>query len=228
MGPFFPVRSPSLAVANTFDESNHFVGPDPVGGRTPDEQPGDIQPVEQTLKILEPLACGQPVTFEIEDLDRLAGSDGLRFWPFLAPSGAAGLAPGTRGRLSGLQLSHGPTQVARAVVEGLAFELKRHLLFFQRAGIPVEKLVTGGTAAASQVTPQLLADVTELPLACLSAGAGSLLGACIVARGLQEPQRSLADLADEMLPPARQVQPGPNAAFYAEPFAEYLHSLPLE
>jgi sugar (pentulose or hexulose) kinase len=167
------------------------------------------------------------------DIERLlesapAGSDGLRFWPFLAPSGAAGLAPGTRGRLSGLQLSHGPAQVARAVVEGLAFELKRHLLFFQRAGIPVEKLVTGGTTAASQVTPQLLADVTELPLACLSAGAGSLLGACIVARGLQEPQRSLADLADEMLPPARQVQPGPNAAFYAEPFAEYLQSLPLE
>jgi sugar (pentulose or hexulose) kinase len=170
---------------------------------------------------------------EAGELDRLlgsaaAGSDGLICWPFLAPTAAAGLAPGSRGRLSGLQLSHGRAQVARAVLEGLAFELKRHLLFFERAGIPVERLVVGGSAAASRVTPQLLADVTGAPLACLGAGTGSLLGACIIARGLLEPQRSLADLAEELLPPARLVSPGPDAPHYAGRFPEYLKGLPQE
>jgi sugar (pentulose or hexulose) kinase len=167
------------------------------------------------------------------EIDRLlesapAGSNELLFWPFLAPTAAAGLAPGTRGRFSGLQLSHGRAEVARAVVEGLAFELKRHLQFFERAGIPIEKLVIGGSAAASRVTPQLLADVTDLPFACLGAGTGSLLGAAIIARGLLEPRRSLADLADEMLPPARHVPPGPDARAYAQRFPEYLKFLPME
>ena len=45
-----------------------------------------------------------------DEIDRLmasvpAGSEGLCFWPLLVP-GAAGLEPGAKGRLLGLQLSH--------------------------------------------------------------------------------------------------------------------------
>ncbi len=154
-----------------------------------------------------------------------AGSEGLCFWPFLAPVGAAGLAPGKRGCLSGLRLAHGRAHLLRAVVEGLGFELKRHLLLFQKAGIPVEKLTMGGTAAASQITPQILADITGLPLACQGADAGSLLGACIIARGLQEPHRSLADLAEEMVPSPRRVEPGKDMQIYPARFHEYMAAL---
>ena len=156
-----------------------------------------------------------------------AGSDGLSFWPFLTPFGASGLAAGTRGRLSGLQLSHGPAQVVRAVVEGLAFELNRHLDFLRRTGVPIERLVLGGRAAASGVTAQILADVTGLPLACLTAGASSVLGAAILARGLLEHHASLAELATAMVPPARAVEPARDAARYQEQYAAYLRALPL-
>jgi xylulokinase len=166
------------------------------------------------------------------DIERLLESsppacEGLSFWPFLTPYGAAGLAAGTRGRLSGLQLSHRPAHVARAVVEGLAFELNRHLDFLRKAEARIEKLVMGGVAAASHVTPQILADVTGLPLACLTASEGSLLGAAIIARGLLEPRSSLAELAEAMVPPARRVEPGANALFYQKRFKEYLRSLPV-
>jgi sugar (pentulose or hexulose) kinase len=176
------------------------------------------------------VGVGAGDTAEIDRLLETAppGCDGVRLWPFLAPSSAAGVPPGTQGRWSGLQLSHGRAHLIRSVVEGLAFELKRHLSFIHRAGIPVEKLVMGGTAAASRVTPQLLADVTGLPLGCLEHSSGSLLGACIIARGLQEPKRSLSELAEEMLPPAKQIQPGPNAAPYAKLFEQYFESLPME
>ena len=155
-----------------------------------------------------------------------AGSGGLSFWPFMTPFGASGLAAGAKGRLSGLQLSHRPAHVIRAVVEGLAFELNRHLDFFRKAGIRIEKLVIGGGAGASRVTPQILTDVTDLPLACLTASEGSLLGAAIVARGLLEQRSSLADLAEAMVSPARHVEPGASAAFYQERFTQYLASLP--
>lgn len=155
-----------------------------------------------------------------------AGSNGLRFWPFLAPAGAPGLPPATRGRLSGLQLAHRRSHVARAVVEGLAFELNRHLDFLRKAGRPPRQLVLSGSAAASAATARILADVTALPLHCASAGEASLLGAAILARSLLEPQRSLVDLVDEMTSPPQLVEPSADAPFYQEQYHAYLHSLP--
>lgn len=155
------------------------------------------------------------------------GSAGLCFWPFLVSAGVSGLAPETKGRLSGLQLSHVSGDILRAVVEGLAFELNRYLGFLRNAGWPVERLVLGGGAGSSRVTSQILADVTGLPLACWSNGEASLLGAAILARGLLDTKTSLAELSDAMLPPARRVEPGANASFYREQFREYQRSLPL-
>lgn len=178
---------------------------------------------------LELMGLGGSSSAEIEQLltSSPASSAGLRFWPFLAASAPAEVKPGTKGQLAGVQFSHRPAHVARAVVEGLVFELQRHLLLVRRAGIPVEKLVMGGVTAASRVTPQIIADVTGLPLACCSAEAGSPLGAAVLARGLLEPKRSLAELAREMAAATREVRPGTDAALYAERFEEYLRSLPL-
>jgi xylulokinase len=165
---------------------------------------------------------------EIERLLESAppGSEGLRFWPFLAPFGASGLPPGIKGRLCGLQLSHRAPHLVRAAVEGLACELKRHLQMLEHAGMPLNRLVLTGGAAAGRVTPQILADVSGLPLACCEPSAGSVLGAALLARTLIEPERSLVELSKEMAPPARQVQPGRDASVYAKLYDEYSRSLP--
>lgn len=167
---------------------------------------------------------------EIEGLIEAAppGCDGLGFWPFMTPYGAAGLAPGTRGRLSGVQLSHTPAHLARAVVEGLVFELERHRRLLTAAGLPVTRLVLGGRVAASRTTPQIMADVCGAPIDCVAGGEGSVLGAAILARGLVEPERSLDDLSREMVPPARRIEPGACGAFYRERYAAYAAALPYE
>ncbi len=156
-----------------------------------------------------------------------AGSDGIRFWPFLTPFGASGLAPGTRGRLAGIQLHHSVPFFIRAVVEGLGYELNRYLGLLRAKGQQVEGLAMGGGAAASSITPQVLADISGLPLHCLTGSDATTLGAAILARGLLEPQACLATIAKEMRPPARVVTPGPNAPFYQQEFRRYLDSLPL-
>ena len=157
-----------------------------------------------------------------------AGSDGLRFWPFLAAANPAGLVPGTPGRLDGLKLSHTAAHVVRAVVEGLALELTRYLRFLTDAGLAVGRLVMSGGAAASRVTPQIIADATGLPLVCTTESAMSALGAAVVARGLVEPDAALADLAGAMAPPTRGVEPGPNADCYQRLFEDYVVSLPVQ
>jgi xylulokinase len=167
-----------------------------------------------------------------DEIDRLLesappGSDGVQCRPFFAALKAPGLASNAKGQLSGLQLSHRAGHVVRAVLEGLAFELKRQTGLLRDSGLPVERLVLTGSAAASRVTPRLLAAVTGLPLACASSSSSSPLGAAIVARGLCEPAGPLAKLAEEMTPAATCVEPGAEAEAYRAPFADYLRSLPL-
>lgn len=166
------------------------------------------------------------------EIDRLLesvppGCDGLQCQPFLTALAPSGLTPHSRGRFSGLQLSHGPAHVVRAVLEGLACELRRHIDFLRTTGMPVKRLVLSGAVAASRVSPQILSDVTGLPLECADEGDCSPLGAAIVARGLIEPTKSLADIAGEMAPVARHVKPGPVAKFYDKQYDLYLRSLPL-
>lgn len=156
------------------------------------------------------------------------GSSGLCFWPFLTPFGATGLVRGTRGQLVGLQLSHTPAQVLRAVVEGLAFELQRHLDFLREAQIPIQRLALCGGAAHSHTTSQIIADVVGVPMNCHAADHGSLLGAIILARSLVENRRSLAELSATMTPPGRLIKPGPDAALYRQLYAAYVQSLPRQ
>lgn len=154
------------------------------------------------------------------------GAEGLRAWPLLAPKGGAVLASGTAGRLTGLRLGHGRAHVLRAVVEGLAMELARYLRLLTDAGAGVERLVMCGGAAASRVTPQIVADTTGLPVACATESETGALGAAMLARGLLEPQRSLAEISADMTPPLRLLEPGPNAALYQGMFAQYVAELP--
>ena len=154
------------------------------------------------------------------------GCEGLTCWPFVTPFGASGLEPGTRGRLTGIQLGHTPAHLVRAVVEGLTFELNRHLIFLKEAGLPVDRLVLGGTVAGSRTTTQMMADVTGLALDCSAASGGSVSGAAILASGLIEPDRSLAELSQAMRAKPRRVEPGPDAVAYRELFQHYRASLP--
>jgi xylulokinase len=151
-----------------------------------------------------------------------AGSHGLRFWPLLV-SGAAAAGPfHAGGRLDGLALSHGPAHLARAVIEGLACELARHLAFLTRAGLAVNRLSMCGTAAASRVTPQVIADVTGLPVACIEASGVSAFGAAMIARALIDPAPPLPEVASRWAPASRTVRPGRNAAVYRELLERYL------
>jgi len=155
-----------------------------------------------------------------------AGSDGVRFWPFLACGGGAGLAPDLAGRLFGLRLEHDRRHLLRAAAEGLCLELARHLRMLTSAGLPIGRLVICGGAARSRVTPAILADVAGIPVARCREADTSALGAAMIARALADERRDLAAIAREMASVAEPVGPGPDAAQYGRLLEEYLSSLP--
>jgi xylulokinase len=107
------------------------------------------------------------------------GAQGLLFYP-LAGGHAAGFGP-SRGGWIGLSLSHSRDDLARAVMEGTAFELRWAIQEIRQAGVQVGELRMVGGAAESAVWPQIVADVAGLPVVLPTVRQAASRGAAILA-----------------------------------------------
>jgi xylulokinase len=150
------------------------------------------------------------------------GAEGLRFWPFLSSGPNVNGAGPMKGRLSGITLSHQASHLIRAVVEGLACELLRHIDLLKRAGIQTKRLIMCGSAASGRNTPQIIANVTRLPVGCVKTPDISALGAAMLARALVEPDVRLETIARQWAPPRRTVTPTEQTAVYQDLYTGYL------
>jgi len=104
------------------------------------------------------------------------GSKGLIFLP-----SSGGYGRGGRGGFVGLTLSHSRDDMARAVMEGIVFDLRRTMEGVRDAGIEGNQLRMVGGAAASPVWPQIVADITHIPVALPAVTEAAGCGAAILA-----------------------------------------------
>jgi sugar (pentulose or hexulose) kinase len=108
-----------------------------------------------------------------------AGADGLLFLP-LAGGHAAGFGP-ARGGFVNLSLGHARGHLARAVMEGTAFELRWAMEEMRAAGVEVAELTMVGGAAKSPIWPQIVADVLSIPVTVPAVKDAAARGAAILA-----------------------------------------------
>ncbi|MFC1715843.1 FGGY-family carbohydrate kinase [Candidatus Poribacteria bacterium] len=104
------------------------------------------------------------------------GSRGMLCFP---SSGAHGR--GSRGGFIGLTLSHSLDDMARAVMEGITFELRWTLEDIRDSGISPGKLRMVGGAARSSIWSKIVADVTNVPVVIPSTTEAAGCGAAILA-----------------------------------------------
>ena len=135
--------------------------------------------------------------------------DGLYFYPF---SGRASLdKPLTRGSFVGLDLAHDRYHMARAVMEGVAFQIVWMLEAF-KAKPSQEGLILAGGASKSEVWAQILADISNLSvripsvadLACVGAAILGGVG-CGVYRDAAEGYQKLAVAERVVYPDAKRA-----------------------
>jgi xylulokinase len=107
------------------------------------------------------------------------GSDGLFFLPLAG--GHTEPAGIQRGGFVGLRLGHRRSDMARAILEGAAYELRWALDNIRQAGIRVEWLWMVGGAARSPVWPGIVADVTGVSLSLTEYDHWPALGAALLA-----------------------------------------------
>jgi len=107
------------------------------------------------------------------------GAGGLLCYP-LAGGHAASFGP-AYGGFVGLSLPHTRDDMARAVMEGIALELRWAVSEMRQAGIDVAELRMVGGAARSSVWPQIVADVTAIPVVLPAMSQAASRGAAILA-----------------------------------------------
>jgi len=113
----------------------------------------------------------------------LAGSEpGSKHLLFLPPGGRAQL-PGSSqaGGFIGLRLDHSRADMSRAILEGIAFEVRWALETMRQMELPVTQVWLAGGATQSPIWPQILADATGAPLLLTRYAHWPALGAAILA-----------------------------------------------
>jgi len=147
------------------------------------------------------------------------GAHGLIFAPYLAGGEQGALwDPTLRGFLSGLTLRHTSSDIARAFLEGVGFEIRRCLAVLSET-TPVREVVIAGHMTGHASSLQMLADILNQTVQPYPAGSPAALGAALGALQLTT-SRPSARRIDPAWP--GRVAPGRYAQVYQPLYASYL------
>jgi len=119
------------------------------------------------------------------------GAEGIGRFNALAaqvPEGAHGLfinpmypLHGHEGEIRETLSERSPADIARAVMEGTAFEIARKMAAMAPSGVAVQRIAMVGGPSQSPVWPQIVADVTALEIELVTGQNAGALGAAMLA-----------------------------------------------
>ncbi|MBI4671173.1 MAG: xylulokinase [Chloroflexi bacterium] len=151
-----------------------------------------------------------------------AGAHDLIFLPYLIGERSPWWNPHARGAFVGLTMAHTRAAMARAVMEGVTFNLRLILdaLESQGAQIPSVRFIGGG--ARSPLWQQMLADIFNKPIALLELNAEATSWGAAVAGGIGVGVYRDWSVANAQARVTRVIEPhSENVARYAERVARF-------
>ncbi len=131
----------------------------------------------------------------------------LLFLPYIAGVNPPEFDSRAAGAFFGLRQEHTQYHMARAVMEGVSFALRKNCEHIRNNGTPIDGIIATGGGAKSALWCQLQADITGLPVIVPKVTEAGCLGAAMVAAGRYE----AAALAD-----AKRYAPNPTAQLDAK------------
>lgn len=131
---------------------------------------------------------------------------GLLVLPYFTPSGTPYFDVSVKGAIFGLDLSTTRGEIIKALLEGVAFEVKLNLDILQQSGYEVNELRVIGGGARSQKLIQLKADVIGKPITILDVTEAGCMGVAMLARAFHSSQ-NVVDIAKRWVKPISKVEP---------------------
>jgi xylulokinase len=155
------------------------------------------------------------------------GARGLLFLPYLTGERMPVNDPNARAAFTGLSSDQDIGDMARAVMEGVAFNLRQILDVTRTTGARIDEMRLSGGATRNTVWPQIIADAFELPIALPESPEGTAIGAAMLAATGAGAFASLVDAAASCVRIASTVLPSVNGvAAYTEARERYARLYP--
>jgi xylulokinase len=151
-----------------------------------------------------------------------AGAEGLLWAPYLVGERTPYMDPAARGTLLGLTMRHGRAHLVRAMMEGIALNLRNAFAVLEEIGVNPQRIVMAGGGARSVLWRQIMADVFQREVAPLQVDAQSALGAAILAAAAVGMVDDVAATSRRWARYGAPVSPNPeHAGVYADLFDLY-------
>jgi xylulokinase len=160
--------------------------------------------------------------YQLMDARMPEGPSPVMFLPHLNGSGTPVCDLQSKGAVVGLTLATTRHDIAKAMLEGLTFELNFNLERMLACGIRIEELVAAGGGAKSSPWLQLKADILNRPLRTLGCGEAACLGAALLAGTAVGVYRDLSEAVAGTVHYDREFLPrADRATAYAERYGIY-------
>ncbi|HET6443571.1 MAG TPA: FGGY-family carbohydrate kinase [candidate division Zixibacteria bacterium] len=151
----------------------------------------------------------------------------LLLLPDFAGSGTPAFDTGSKGAILGLTFSTEKSELAKAILEGLTFELRLNLDLLKDGGIEIDELRAIGGGARSNLWLQLKADICGVPVVVPAITEAASRGAALLAGAAAGHFSSAAEAAEKKLLFGRRFDPDlKRKALYDERFDLYREVYP--
>jgi len=152
-----------------------------------------------------------------------AGSEGLLMLPHLMGAFSPEYEPEARGVFYGFTLRHGKGHFVRAILEAVAFMLRRNLELLAGAGATADEVRSHGGGARSALWNQVKADVCGRPVLTLEGDDAAIRGDAMLAGVAAGVFRDLDEAGRTMITTSRRYAPDPaTRAAYDEAYGRYV------
>lgn len=139
-----------------------------------------------------------------------AGADRLFFLPYLTGE-RFGAHRNSRAQFFGIAAGHGLAHLHRAVLEGVAFAVRRHIDVMEaNRGLTLERLVASGGGARTELWLKIKASAYGLPILVPAEAECGVVGCAALAATATGRFANLAEAVDAVVRYEREVMPDPS------------------
>ena len=152
------------------------------------------------------------------------GSDGLLLLPHLAGAFTPESNPNARGVFFGISLQTGKAHFTRAILEAIAFMLRRNISLLEGMGHEVNEIRSNGGGSKSDLWNQIKADVCQKPVVTVKVTETASLGAAMLAGYALNFFSNLDEASEKMIRLNKRYIPEKlNDAVYSKAYDRYIN-----
>jgi xylulokinase len=126
--------------------------------------------------------------------------------PYFTPSGTPYFDVSVKGTIFGLDLTTSREEIMKALLEGVAFEIKLNLDILKQSGYEVKELRAIGGGSKSLRHVQLKADVIGMPITILDVTEAGCMGVAMLAKAAFT-RENVGEIAKKWVKPVAKVEP---------------------